>query len=323
MRAYVGRRVVQTILTLLCLATIQFFLFRLVPGDPIAAYIDPSLPVETREALRHQFGLDASWFQQYLSMLANFARGEFGISFYYREPVAGIIVDRFWNTILLMGPAIVVAFVVGTMVGAILAWVRGRRSEIVGVVLGLLLRSMPEFWVGLLGLMIFSYWLGWTPLGGMRDVGTNVSGLVDKFFSIDFLHHLVLPMLCAAAVLLATPLLVMRNSMLEVIRDDFIDMARAKGLSPTAVIFRHAVPNALLPVVTVLSVMTGFAIGGEVLIETIFRWPGMGRELVLSVQRRDFPMAQASFFLMGAVVILTNFATDLLYGVLDPRVTYE
>jgi peptide/nickel transport system permease protein len=111
--------------------------------------------------------------------------------------------------------------------------------------------------------------------------------------------------------------------MLEVIRDDFIDMAKAKGLSSVAVIFRHAVPNALLPVVTVLSVMTGFAIGGEVLIETIFRWPGMGRELVLAVQRRDFPMAQATFFLMGAVVIFTNFATDLLYGILDPRVTYE
>jgi len=323
MRTYLLRRVLQTALTLLFLATIQFFLFRLVPGDPMAAYIDPSLPLETRAAMRHQFGLDASLSQQYLAFLENFFRGNFGVSFYYREPVSGIIIDRFWNTILLMLPAIGVAFVVGTAAGALLAWIRGRRGEMVGVVLGLLLRSMPEFWVGLIGLMIFSYWLGWTPLGGMRDVGSNVTGLVDKFLSLDFLKHLVLPMLCAAAVLLATPLLVMRNSMLEVIRDDFIDMAKAKGVSTARLIFRHAVPNAILPVVTVLSVMMGFAIGGEVLIETIFRWPGMGRELVLAVQRRDFPMAQATFFLMGAVVILTNFATDLLYGALDPRVTYE
>jgi peptide/nickel transport system permease protein len=323
MYAYLTRRVVQTVVTLLCLVTIQFFLFRLVPGDPMAAYIDPSLPIETREAMRQQFGLDQSWLSQYASFVRNFAQGQFGVSFYYREPVAGIIVDRFWNTILLLGPAIVVAFGVGTAAGAVLAWIRGKRGEMVGVVLGLLLRSMPEFWVGLLGLMVFSYWLGWTPLGGMRAVGSNVTGLADKFLSVDFLHHLVLPMLCAAAVLLATPLLVMRNSMLEVVRDDFIDMAKAKGLSPAAVIFRHAVRNALLPVVTVLSVMVGVAIGGEVLIETIFRWPGMGRELVLAVQRRDFPMAQAIFFLMGTVVILTNFATDLLYGLLDPRVTYE
>ena len=130
-------------------------------------------------------------------------------------------------------------------------------------------------------------------------------------------------MLCSTAVLLATPLLVMRNAMLEVIRDDFIDMARAKGLAPATLIFRHAVRNALLPVVTVLSLMAGFAIGGEVLIETIFRWPGMGRELVLAVQRRDFPVAQGIFFLMGAVVITANFVTDLVYGMLDPRVTYD
>jgi peptide/nickel transport system permease protein len=323
MYAYLSRRIVQTVVTLLCLVTIQFFLFRLVPGDPMAAYIDPSLPIETRDAMRQQFGLDASRLAQYASFVRNFAHGQFGVSFYYREPVAGIIVDRFWNTILLLGPAMIVAFAVGTAAGALLAWIRGRRGEMVGVVLGLLLRSMPEFWVGLIGLMVFSYWLGWAPLGGMRDVGSNVTGLADKFLSVDFLRHLVLPMLCAAAVLLATPLLVMRNSMLEVVRDDFIDMAKAKGLTPAAVIFRHAVRNALLPVVTVLSVMVGVAIGGEVLIETIFRWPGMGRELVLAVQRRDFPMAQAIFFMMGTVVILTNFATDLLYGWLDPRVTYE
>jgi len=311
------------VLTLFCLVTLQFFLFRLVPGDPIAAYIDPSLPIETREAIRRQFGLDQSPFQQYTAFLANFARGEFGTSFHYREPVWVIIFERFWNTVLLLGPAILLAFVVGASAGALLAWRRGRRGEVLGVIVGLLLRSMPEFWVGLLGLMIFSYWLNWFPLGGMRAVGAEVSGLLDKFLSLDFLHHLILPMLCSTAVLLATPLLVMRNAMLEVIRDDFIDMARAKGLAPATLIFRHAVRNALLPVVTVLSLMAGFAIGGEVLIETIFRWPGMGRELVLAVQRRDFPVAQGIFFLMGAVVITANFVTDLVYGMLDPRVTYD
>jgi peptide/nickel transport system permease protein len=157
----------------------------------------------------------------------------------------------------------------------------------------------------------------------MRAVGTEIAGLLDKFLNLDFLRHLILPVLCSAGVFLATPLLVMRNSMLEVIREDFMDMAKAKGLAPSNLIFRHAVRNALLPVVTVLSLMAGFAIGGEVLIETIFRWPGMGRELVLAIQRRDFPMAQGIFFLMGTVVITANFITDLLYGYLDPRVTYD
>lgn len=323
MRRYVGKRLIQMAITVFCLITLQFFLFRLVPGDPIAAYIDQSLPTESREAIRKQFGLDKPLIRQYTTYLMNFAGGEFGISFHYREPVRAILADRFWNTVSLLGTAIAVAFVVGGSAGALLAWNRGRRGEIVGVVLGLFLRSVPEFWVGLLGLMIFSYWLGWLPLGGMRAVGTEVAGLLDKFLALDFLRHLILPTLCAAAVFLATPLLVMRNSMLEVIRDDFMDMAKAKGLAPATLIFRHAVRNALLPVVTVLSLMAGFAIGGEVLIETIFRWPGMGRELVLAIQRRDFPMAQGIFFLMGVVVITANFITDLLYGYLDPRVTYD
>ncbi len=323
MQRYVGKRLLLMVLTVYCLTTLQFFLFRLVPGDPLAAFIDQSLPIESREAIRRQFGLDKPLIHQYTAYLINFARGELGVSFYYREPASTILFDRLWNTVALLGTSLTVAFVVGGSAGALLAWRRGRRGEILGVVLGLLFRSMPEFWVGLLGLMIFSYWLGWLPLGGMRAVGTDVSGLLDKFLAVDFLRHLALPTMCSAAVFLATPLLVMRSSMLEVIRDDFMDMAKAKGLGPFALVFRHAVRNAMLPVITVLSLMAGFAIGGEVLIETIFRWPGMGRELVLAIQRRDFPVAQGIFFLMGVVVVTANFITDLLYGYFDPRVTYD
>lgn len=323
MRRYILQRLGQLVLTILFLVTIQFFIFRLIPGDPLAMYLDEALPRESLAALRRQFGLDRPLTAQYILYLKNLARGDLGISFYYREPVAVVLWERLWNTVSLLGVAITLAFVTGVAIGALLAWTRGRRVEILGIIGGLLLRSLPEFWVGLLGLMIFSYWLGWFPLGGMRAVGSQVAGLWQKFISVDFFYHLMLPATCSAAVFLATPMLVMRNSMLEIIHEDFIEMAKAKGLSERHIIFRHAMRNALLPVVTVLSVMAGFAIGGEVLIETIFRWPGMGRELVLSIQRKDFPMTQAIFFLMGVVVIVANFATDLLYGYLDPRVTYD
>jgi len=323
LRAFILRRLVQMVITLWVLTSILFLMFRLLPGDPVAMYIDAGLPQEAQAEIRAHFGLDRPIHEQYLLYMANIARGEFGRSFYYRVPVADVIGEKLLATALLMGTSVAVAFLLGTIGGVILAWKRGSKLEAGGLVAALLLRSAPEFWTGLMALMVFSYWLGWFPIGGMNEPGTNFTSPIQQYVSLDFLHHLVLPVMVAAGYYLATPLLIMRNSMLEVVGEDFVEMARAKGLPERAVMFRHAMRNALLPVVTVLTLMIGFAVGGQVLIETIFRWPGMGREMVLSVQRHDFPVAQASFFVLGVMVITMNFITDLLYGWLDPRVTYS
>lgn len=323
LRAFILRRLVQMVITLWVLTSILFLMFRLLPGDPSAMYVDAALPVEAQQAVREQFGLDKPIYQQYLIYMGNIAHGEFGRSFYYRVPVGNVIVDKLVATVMLMGTSVVVAFLLGSLAGTLLAWKRGSRFEVTGLITALIFRSAPEFWTGLMGLMIFSYWLHWFPIGGMNTVGQDLTSFTQKYLTLDFLHHLVLPVLVAAGYYLATPLLIMRNSMLEVVGEDFVEMARAKGLSERAVMFRHAMRNALLPVVTVLTLMVGFAVGGEVLVEIIFRWPGMGREMVLSVQRHDYPVAQASFFILGVIVITMNFITDLVYGWLDPRITYS
>ncbi len=323
LRAFILRRLVQMVITLWVLTTILFLMFRLLPGDPASMYVDAALSVEAQQAVREQFGLDKPIYQQYLIYVGNVAHGEFGRSFYYRVPVGDVIVDKLLATVMLMGTSVIVAFLLGTLGGAVLAWKRGSKFEITGLITALFFRSAPEFWTGLMGLMIFAYWLHWVPIGGMNTVGQDLTSFTQKYLSLDFLRHLVLPVLVAAGYYLATPLLIMRNSMLEVVGEDFVEMARAKGLSEQAVMFRHAMRNALLPVVTVLTLMVGFAVGGEVLVEIIFRWPGMGREMVLSVQRHDYPVAQASFLILGVIVISMNFITDLVYGWLDPRISYS
>jgi len=323
MKAYVIRRLVQMGITLYVLTTILFFMFRLLPGDPTTMYIDAALPPESQEAILQQFGLDKPLEYQYVIYLFNVIRGEFGTSFYYHAPVSEIIPPRLLSTVLLMGSTIVLAFVFGVTFGTILAWKRGTRFEVGSLVTALTLRSAPQFWTGLMALIVFSYALKWFPSGGMHTPGQQFASMFAKYFNLDFLHHLILPSLVAASYYMASPMLIMRNSMLEVMGEDFIEMAKAKGLRERTVVFKHAMRNALLPVVTVLTLMIGFAVGGQVLIETVFRWPGMGREMVLAIQRHDFPMAQASFFMLGVLVIGLNFITDLLYGYLDPRVTYR
>lgn len=323
MRAYVIRRLIQMVITLYVLTTILFFMFRFLPGDPTTMYIDAALPPESQEAILEQFGLHKSLGHQYMIYLLNVIKGEFGTSFYYHAPVAELIPPRLLSTILLMGTTILLAFIFGVTFGTILAWKRGTRFEVGSLVTALALRSAPQYWTGLMALIIFSYNLKWFPIGGMHTPGQQFTSMFAKYLNLDFIHHLILPTLVAASYYMASPMLIMRNSMLEVLGDDFVEMAKAKGLKERTVVFKHAMRNALLPVVTVLTLMVGFAIGGQVLIETVFRWPGMGREMVLAIQRHDYPMAQASFFMLGVLVISLNFITDLLYGYLDPRVTYK
>ncbi|MCL6451416.1 MAG: ABC transporter permease [Acetobacteraceae bacterium] len=320
---YLARRLAQAVVTLFLLASLIFLLFRLVPGDPVSMYVDVGMTQEARAMVLHQFGLDRPLGEQYLLYLSNLLRGNFGVSFQYGKPALQVVGERFWATVLLMAASLLIAFVLGVAGGAFLAWQRGTWLEALGTVVALVLRSAPVFWSGMILLSIFAFKLKWFPLGGIRATGLELHSQWEKFLSWDFLHHLFLPALTAGLYSLASPLLVMRTSMLDVIREDFIELARAKGLKEYQVVFRHAVRNSLLPVITVMAVMVGFAIGGVVLVETVFRWPGLGREIVMAVRARDYPVAQTCFILIGATVMLFNLLADLLYGYLDPRVVWD
>jgi peptide/nickel transport system permease protein len=319
--AYVIRRLLQTLVVLFAVITIVFVLFRLLPGDPTSMLVDQSLDELARQRLLVEWGLDKSLFVQYLTFLKNIASFNFGLSFYYQAPVWQAIYTAWWNTVVLMGIAMIIAFVAGVVIGAYLGWWRGSTSERVGLATALCLRSMPIFWLGILVLMVFSYWLHLFPTGGMRQVGYHSTSLIGTYLSFDFMLHLALPLLTAALYFVADPMMVMRACMLEVKGEDFLEYLDALGFSERDRM-RHCARNAMLPVVTFASIMVGFVFGGQVLLEIVFAWPGIGREMVLAIERRDYPVAQATFIVMSVIVILMNFVVDILYSQLDPRIRY-
>ncbi len=321
MRGYLVRRLYQTIIVLLVVISLVFVLFRMLPGDPTAMMIDQTLDEAAQQRLLVEWGLDAPLYQQYLVYLKNLLHLNLGVSFYYRRPVWDAIHSTLWNTIVLMATAMSIAVGVGIVLGTYLGWKRGSRRERFGLVIALFLRSTPIFWLGIIILMIFTYWLHLFPTGGMRSIGYSASNLFWTYFSVDFLRHMLLPFSTAMLYFLADPLMVMRTSMLEVRGEDFLEFGESIGLSEAA-LMRHCARNALLPVVTFVAVMVGFVFGGQVLLEVIFAWPGMGREMVLAIDRRDYPVAQASFLIMSTMVILMNFLVDIVYSHLDPRIKY-
>lgn len=323
MISYVLKRLLIMLLMILLVSTMIFFLFRVMPGDPTAYIIDPSIPPEARAQLLSRYGLDKGLWTQYTIFMKDLVRLEFGNSYFYNRPVLGLIGEKLPATLILMLSAMLIAYLFGTLYGAYMAWKRGSLMETSGIVFVLFFRSAPTFWVGLMAIILFSANLGWFPAQGMRVAGTPSGNFAQMYLNWDFLHHLILPSLVAALYFMATPLLVMRNSMLEVLSEDYVEMARAKGIKERKVLLRHAARNALLPVVTSGALFIGSAIGGQVLIEVVFSWPGLGREIVTAVTRRDYPLAQACFIIISTTVMLMNLVADLLYAALDPRISYK
>jgi len=317
---YILKRFVLMVVTLWVLITSIFFLFRIVPADPTALFIGASLHPESQKQMKEQFGLDKPRLEQYFIYIRNLFIGEFGISIRTNQKVIDMLRGKIWNTLFMMGISMSLAMILGVTVGTILAWKRGTGIDSGGIALFLAMRSAPEFWTGMILLVIFGFGLRWFPIGLMLTPGQAFSGFFEKYFSLDFLHHLVLPVFTMSMFYLATPMLVTRNSILDILHEDFIEMAHAKGLSSQRVMFRYALRNALLPVVTIAPLMLGFAIGGQVLLEKVFSWPGMGRELVGAVDSMDYPVIQAAFLFLGMIVVVGNFLADVLYFYLDPRV---
>lgn len=320
---YILKRVIIAFVTLMILISIVFFMFRVVPGDPVSMYIDSGLDQEAQELMMKMYGLDKSIPEQYVIYLKGLFRGDLGNSFTYGKAVTEVIGERFLNTLVLTTTSLIIAFTLGIIGGSILAWHRNTKLDLIGTVAALIIRCAPVFWTGMILLSIFAFRLRWLPLGGMTTVGNDYTSFFDKIFSLDFLKHLILPAITSALYSMATPTLLMRTSMLEVVKEDYIELAFAKGIPERKVRMKHAMRTALLPVVTIFAVQAGLAIGGSVLVETVFRWPGMGREIVLAVSSRDYPLAQGAFLFIGFTTITFNLLADILYAYLDPRVSLD
>jgi peptide/nickel transport system permease protein len=298
-------------------------MFRLMPGDPMAAYISEALSEESKQSIRAQFGLDRSLPEQYLFYLLNLVRGELGMSFFMKEPVWDIVMGALPNTLILTLSSLVIAYAFGVIAGAYLAWKRGSVTEGVVIPVVLATRAAPEFWVGMIMLALFAFHLGWFPSGGAASPGAMYDSEWGRIFSVDFLKHLALPVLTLALYLQGLPLLLMRSTMLDVLHEEYVTMARMKGLTTRRIVLNHAARNALLPVSTAFALSMGQLVGGNVVVEIVFSWPGLGRILVQAVSASDYPLAQGAFLLVAVALITMNLLADLLYALLDPRVSHE
>jgi len=323
LRIFIVKRLLLMLLTFFILVTLVFVLFRVMPGNPAALVISPALEPEAQAALMHQFGLDQPLHVQYWLYIKSLLRGNLGHSFHYRQPVSQVLGPKLLNTLVLIGPATLFALIAGLFMGGLTAARRAGKLDSAATVVTLTIKSLPTFWTSMLALVAFAYVLKWVPSAGMRTPGYVADNVFDKFFNLDFLHHLALPLIILTLHFVAEPLLTMRNSMLETQGEDFIDMARAKGIGERRVVYNHWVRNALLPVVSIVPMMVGHIMGGEVLLEIVFSWPGLGREIVNAVNALDYPVAQASFLMLAVVVVGLNFLADAAYAWLDPRVRLE
>lgn len=314
---FLVRRTIQVVVTVAFLIPLTFFLFRAVPGDPAAAVIGPDVDPAVAAQLREQYGLDDSLWQQFWSYVSALAHGDLGTSFQYKIPVSEVLGDRLLYTIALVVPALTLAVIVGITMGAVSAASHPRLDDSLrtGV---LAIKAAPIFWVSTMALILFSFKLEWFPSIGMFS--SDNDGGMSRFFTLDFLHHLVMPMSILVLYYLVEPMLTMRTTMKEVLSQEFITHAKAQGLRRSRILYRHGARNAALPVVSLAPTLLDNVIGGQIIVETVFSWPGMGRGVVDAVQNFDYPVMQGIFLLTAVTVVLINAAVDVLYAYLDPRV---
>lgn len=314
---YIALKGGAALISLAMVVVLGFFAFRILPGDPtISMTRGRRVSAQQVEDLRKQFGLDKSLAVQFWNYVRDLVHGDLGISYTYNRSVVDLIGDRLGPTLLLTGTTALLSILLGLWLGQRAAWRRGSLFDKVQTGLALVFWSVPTFWLGLILLLVFGGWLQWFPTGGMTTAGTAETGLA---YIWDVVRHLALPVVTMVAVVYAQYLMVMRASLLEEMTADYLVTARAKGLREDDVRRKHAVPNALLPTVTLIFLTLGGLIGGAVTVETVFSWPGLGFLTFQALTAPDLPLLQGTFVVFSALVILMNFFADLLYRVLDPR----
>jgi len=331
-RNYMIRSVGFAIVTLALVIVFNFLLFRIMPGDPISILIhNPRMTRESRERIREDFGLDKPvWLDverlkagdvggafdtQFTAYVRNLSRGNLGVSFHTRRDVAELLRERVGRTVMLLLGGEVVAAVFGIAFGLLAAWRRGSWLDTTILLWALFSWALPTFFLGIILLLLAR---GHLPMGGVVTPGlTPKDGLV---YYLDVGKHLVLPTVTEAVVVTGQYILIMRSSVMEVLSEDYIMAAKAKGLNTLQIMRDHALKNAMLPMVTIFALTLGIMVGGAIQVETVFSWPGIGRLMFEAVSKRDYPVLQGAFLLLAVSVVLANLVADLLYSVLDPRV---
>lgn len=311
MLKYAARRLLMTIPTFLIVAAMVFTLMRLVPGDPAAVMVgdldDPTVLAEVRE----QLGLDEPLPLQFGIWLQGVLHGELGTSLMTGEDVLDAMLQRFGVTAQIVAISIFLAMLVAIPVGLLAAWKQNSRADLATMTLVILGVSVPSFWVGILLILVFGVELGWLPTIGYVSIADDFG---------QGIRYLILPVAALLLTEMASLARMMRSSTIEVLRLEYITHARAKGLPERTVLWRHALPNAFAPVLTVLGLMLGSLLGGAVVIETVFTLPGLGRFLVDGIYARDYPVVQGTLLLVAGIYVITNLVVDLLYPIFDPRV---
>jgi ABC-type dipeptide/oligopeptide/nickel transport system permease component len=305
MRTYVLRRVGQSGLTLLGMSILVFVILRVLPGDPAKMLLPEGAPQSAVEELNRQLGLREPLHVQYGIFLRSVFQGDFGQSFQYRAPALRVVVERLPATLQLALCAMVLTVACGVTIGIVAAVRRGTAYDYTGTVLAVLGQSLPSFWLGIMLILFFGVTLRWLPTSGYRDA-----------------WHLVLPSVTLAAFPTALVARLTRSSMLEILGRDYIRTGRAKGLAERAIVLRHAFRNATIPVLTVIGLQIGALLGGAVITESVFAWPGMGKLVVDAIFFRDFPVVQTILIISATVFVLINLLVDLLYTLIDPRIRY-
>ncbi len=328
MTRYVVRRLLGAIPLVLGIATIVFFAVNLAPGDPTLYFLAPGMTQEVVEQMRENFGLDAPVHVRYVRWLGSTLTGDFGYSFSHSRPVLDVLADFLPNTLVLSACALAVAFFFGILLGTLQAIKQySFRDSALSVVM-LFFYSMPSFWLALMLILTLSLFARnvwelpiWFPASGMTSAEYDFLSFGGQVR--DRIMHLVLPTLSLAIVLTAGIARYMRGSMLEVIRQDYVRTARAKGLSERVVVFKHALRNALLPVISLLGLLIPVLFSGTIFIEAIYAWPGMGRTIYEAILTRDYPLVMAGSFFFASMVVAANLIADVLYAWVDPRIRYD
>ena len=319
---FLARRLVTAGLTILMIVLLNFVLFRMMPGSPERILLGrvPGVPPQVVEATRARWGLDKPLFpDQFVAYMAATARGDLGFSYGERgRPVTDVLIQRLGPTLLLFGLGELIAIVLGLALGAYSGWRRGGLIDHVGNGVSLVLYATPYFLLGMGLLLLFATGLGWFPTFGMTELGRAHTDFVAR--ALDIGRHLALPLATVALGLVGQYAILMRSSVIETMTEDYITTAHAKGLTDGRVLRGHALPNALLPTVSLIAINLGYVVAGAITVEVVFNWPGLGTLTVAALESRDYPVLQGVFLLLSITIVIANLLADLAYGLLDPRV---
>jgi peptide/nickel transport system permease protein len=319
---YLARRLASAFVTIALIALINFILFRAMPGSPERVILGrtPNVTPEILAQTRERWGLDKPLVpDQFIAYLGSTLQGDLGFSFIARgQTVTEVLAQRIWPTVILFGLGEILAIILGLALGAYSGWRRGGFVDYVGNGISLILYSTPYFLLGMAFLLVFATTLHWFPTFGMLTSGAQYPGLWERL--VDFLAHLALPLATVAFGLVGQYAIVMRSSIVETLSEDYVTTGRAMGLREGRILRHHALPNALLPTVSLVAINLGYVVAGAITVEVVFNWPGLGTLAVTALTSRDYPVLQGVFLLLGVSVVLANLAADLIYGALDPRV---